>query len=732
MTFKQEVTHCFRNADSAWCGAAILLVLFMQGAFAIWADTPLWLYGDHVFILSPARQMMDWQGFWSSDIIGYPLGQKSTYWPGFEPLLKSLLWLVARLGLDVFATVKTFYILAISFLVASGYVCLRVLGVRDWLAAIGAVSFAVSPYFAMRAANHDFLSIYASAAFGCTLALLICRLADEAGLIRLIRSRFFVLGILIVSTCGLYYAFFSLLMIAVAMLGLAARVQKWGPLLILAGLGIAVVGLLLLGGLGPQILTLLSFGPRREAVEQLRHGLSISDAIYSFDWLPGARHFVGKYDHIRATSLIGEGRAEWPGTLTTLVILASPLLAYWGVSNSKLDRRWADIPIAAMLICVGLIFASRGGVGFLFNELITPAIRGQARIMPLLMFLATFIVLAASDLLLQEPGWARRACVGSVCGALLLSGYASAGQLTWRQKWVAADPIAQALRTSFAQVEAAKDRTGMSAILQLPIISWPEAPFRNGFDSYTHHFGYIFDKRGSKTKWSYGSSDLQPGFFEMRATLRSKNDPAGLASRARKYGFDGLLIEKKPFSARELVNFLGGVASRLPEQCKLFEDDARVLYDIGRAAECRVDSDPEMAITSDFQRDGEDFAVKGFTQSTADGIRALENRADLVMPTPDGSTDLTLQISFDMDGVTAKEKRLMVLVNDATLGTFDIDVTRPVKDRTIVVSIPRSLVKRDGTLAIALELQDPNDAAALKRADSRKLELLLKSIVISR
>jgi hypothetical protein len=32
-----------------------------------------------LFILSPARQMMGWQGFWSSGTIGYPLGQKSTF-----------------------------------------------------------------------------------------------------------------------------------------------------------------------------------------------------------------------------------------------------------------------------------------------------------------------------------------------------------------------------------------------------------------------------------------------------------------------------------------------------------------------------------------------------------------------------------------------------------------------------------------------------------------------------
>jgi hypothetical protein len=352
--------------------------------------------------------------------------------------------------------------------------------------------------------------------------------------------------------------------------------------------------------------------------------------------------------------------------------------------------------------------------------------------MPLLMFLAIFIILAASDILLQEPGWARRACVALVVGALLLSGFASACQLIWRLKWVSADPTAQALIASFAQVEAAKDRAGLSAILQLPIISWPEAPFRNGFDPYTHHFGYIFDKRGSKTNWSYGSSDLQPGFFEMRATLRSENDPAGLAFRALKYGFDGLLIEKKPFTPTQLVNLLGGIASRLPQQCKLFEDDARVLYDIGRAVECRVQDDPTKSIASDFQRDGQDFAVKGFTQSAVDIIRALENRADLVLPTPDGSTDLTLHMSFDIDGVTAREKRLVVLANDAAVGIFDIDVTQPVKDKTIMVSIPRSLVKPGGTPTITLALQDPNTSAFLKRSDSPKLELLLKSIVISR
>jgi hypothetical protein len=53
----------------------------LQGAFSIWTEAPLAMFGDHVFLLAPARQMMEGQGFWSSDIVDFPYGQNNAYWP---------------------------------------------------------------------------------------------------------------------------------------------------------------------------------------------------------------------------------------------------------------------------------------------------------------------------------------------------------------------------------------------------------------------------------------------------------------------------------------------------------------------------------------------------------------------------------------------------------------------------------------------------------------------------
>jgi hypothetical protein len=42
------------------------------------------------------KQLIAGQGFWSSEITGYPYGQSDVYFPTFEPLLKFVLLVPPR------------------------------------------------------------------------------------------------------------------------------------------------------------------------------------------------------------------------------------------------------------------------------------------------------------------------------------------------------------------------------------------------------------------------------------------------------------------------------------------------------------------------------------------------------------------------------------------------------------------------------------------------------------
>ncbi len=93
--------------------------------------------------------------------------------------------LIVRLGFDVFTATKIFYVLGIGAMGGAAFACLRALGIRNLLACVGAVTFTVSPYFQIRALNHDMLSIYVSAAFGAAFALQIAQMEKQEEFFRL-------------------------------------------------------------------------------------------------------------------------------------------------------------------------------------------------------------------------------------------------------------------------------------------------------------------------------------------------------------------------------------------------------------------------------------------------------------------------------------------------------------------------------------------------------------------
>jgi hypothetical protein len=576
--------------DIVCCLIAICVPLALQGALRIWSPQPLSLGGDHAFFLSDLKQMAMGQGFWSSEITGFPYGQIDAYFPTFEPLFRLILWIVASTGVDVFTATKIFYVIGIGAMGAACFACLRALSIGPIFAAVGAVAFTLSPYFQLRALNHDMLSIYVSAAFGAAFSIMIAKTETADEFRKLAVSPLFIIGMIIVATSGLYYAMFSLLLMGIAILSLVARTGRVEPLAIFGGISALVFIALLVGALGPYLSIFLSGAPKRFPVEQFWHGLSISDSMYAFDWIHWVHKHTSHYDLTRPTTLVGEGHHEWPGAVLTLTILVCPLIVLWGIGRTNLDQRIRTIVLAAALICFILIFASRGGLGYLVNELINPSLRAQARIMPLLMFMAIFIVLAAAEYTWASGRKAGRIVVACIIGAILTSSWSARGVLIQHQTATATNPAIQATVASFKALDAAKDRVGVQAILQLPITTWPEAPFRNGYDFYPMRYGFLFDRSDSPTKWSYGVSDRQEGFAKLDAAFKAGFEPADLVKRARSFGYDSILVEKRPYLPTELQSIEDGIAASLPKTCRIYDDADRALYDVGRAPECRLEN----------------------------------------------------------------------------------------------------------------------------------------------
>ena len=221
-------------------GAAISASLALAGAaevLQLWRahlNVPIsGAAGDSMFGLMFVKNMQTTGWFQGTPELGAPFGQDLT---GYPVAVGDLWNMLALKFLSTFlspaATVNVFFILGFPVIAAVAYGCLRLLRVsRPFACALGAV-YALLPYHFLRAEPHLFLSAYYALPVSCVLAVWLYhdRLALWAKSQGMPRTSWAALaGALLLAGTGLYYAAFTLVLLAAAgVLGsLAAR--KWRP-----------------------------------------------------------------------------------------------------------------------------------------------------------------------------------------------------------------------------------------------------------------------------------------------------------------------------------------------------------------------------------------------------------------------------------------------------------------------------------------------------------------------
>ncbi len=110
-------------------------------------------------------------------------------------------------------------------------------------------------------------------------------------------------------------------------------------------------------------------------------------------------------------------------------------------------------------------------------------------------------------------------------------------------------------------------------------MSWPEAFLpRPGYSPYEQQLPYIFDRPDSATRWSYGANDKQAGFQRLKAQTARLD---GLDDRARRMGFDSILLEKRAYDPKTLAAAQSAVDAQAGPACRLYEDQNYALYGLG-------------------------------------------------------------------------------------------------------------------------------------------------------
>ncbi|MGI6856919.1 hypothetical protein [Mesorhizobium sp. 1B3] len=560
----------------------LLASLALIGFFQIPPGSLLFMGGDNVQNFAFAKSYINGDGFRFNTALGFPGVQDTYYFPSFDLSYRLFLWLTSFFTDNPIVSYYALYLVGFSAMYVTSLLAFRWLGMRPWVATIGAALYIVTPYFGFRSLVHDFLALYFSVPLGAALALKIFTLSHHENFRTFLAKPLFWISVIVVATSGLYYAFFSAFFcVFLGVLG-AVKQRRAVPLLLALAIVSIVFPLVLFSGYGIDLPAMLRGDiPQipRDAMSQLSLGLSLAEGLHVLADVPFLSWMYDAYESTRPYLSNVTGLAEWPGVLLTAVVLTSPLLlSLTALSHPPAISRWNALLFACLsCIVIGIIYSINGGLAYYFNMLVSPAIRATARIMPFLTFFSLMFVLTISEICLSSKTYfARRVAPFLIFLALAASAAPAFGVLANKSRLALAQHGVQDNIESIYKMLSAKDRSHIQAVLQLPHVRWPESAPINGLtDPYSLEFPFVLDSPHSITRWSFGGYYTQESFLKINAIIGLRT---GLPQAAIELGFDAIMIEKSAYSATELSTLVRDIITGSQRGCVVHEDDFRIMF----------------------------------------------------------------------------------------------------------------------------------------------------------
>jgi phosphoglycerol transferase len=534
---------------------AVLAVAITGVMLKLWhADLHVPLYyakaGDSVFAAVQAKQILDTGWIYNDRWLGAPFG--GTYYD-FPTL--SLLHLLAQKALIALTqspafALNVYYLASYPLCALSAVYVLRRIGLPPVISIGCGLLYAFIPGHFERNEAHLYYSLY----FFVPLACLVCLwIAQGEALWKRYRGWFvpnrdgwIAIGtMLAIGSDNQYHAFFTLTFLIVAAFIGIARTRRALPALA------TLVLLLCLGcSFGLNVLPSLKYehreGPNPSAFtrfpqEAQIYGLTISQLV-----LPIAQHRDPKlaakrefYDSVFPL-LINENSFVTLGAIGTagfVFLLAAFIL-----------RAGRPIPIhletLAILNGFGLLLATIGGFGALFNYFVWPGFRAYNRISPFIAFFAlaaVAIALRSVRVHLLPPRFSARFALG-MAGLTVLG--------LWDQSSpafvppYAADAAVYTSDDRFVrQIEAVLPDDG--AVFELPYIPFPEHAPVAELDPARQMMPYL---HSSRLRWT--TMAIKGRAAAQWQARVADLDPAGFLAAAVLSGFEGVVVFRDAYPDR--------------------------------------------------------------------------------------------------------------------------------------------------------------------------------------
>jgi hypothetical protein len=505
------------------------------------------------YYLMLAKAMEDHGGYFENPSLGAPFGQDlHDFAVGTDRLNLDLLRLLVLFGSPA-AAVNLFFLLTFPLAAASAFLVFRMLGVARAGAVVCALLFALAPYHFERGEGNLFLSAYWAVPLGAYLVLatlggvpLFRRRKGASGLLSYASGRTLltVAFCLAVASTGIYYAAFTALLLAGAIL--IALVARIGRVAIVGGaVCLALILAVVLLHLSPSIAYRWEHGVNPGAERQPRESevfaLKLSDLVFPVDLhrLEPLARFTAEYK--AATPIRSEPMALGPVAAAGFIWL---LIAGLVVLVGRPAR--AGPPVvqhASAATILAFLIGTVGGISTIIALLVTPQLRAWNRISIFIAFFAFLAVAVALGALGRRlgPDLFRQAAFGAVLVAVLVFGLWN--QVTYNH--VPPYELATSYKLDRAFINEVDRRLPPNAaVFQLPYVPFPES--RQVVDLYENDLlrGYLLSR---DLRWSAGATKGRPEDWV--------DDLAGLPTTtildaAASAGFAGLLIDRYGYADR--------------------------------------------------------------------------------------------------------------------------------------------------------------------------------------
>jgi len=476
--------------------------------------------------------------FWFPHLAA-PLGAVLYDFPTLSALHITLERALIFLSGNAYIALNLLFVLAFPATAVTALYALRRLFVPTLFAVPLALAYSILPARFDRNEGHLYYSTY----WLIPLTVALCVIVARGDLKLTSRGRptrtlyvSLILGILI-GADNQYHAFFAIAFLVLAGVLAYLRTRKMqAP--ILAGAVSCIIGFTVLGQLMPGFIYHRTNGPNPAAFERypeesITYGLQIAQLILPIE---GHRiHFIAsKRQYYDERTGLGPNESSWSsfGFLGTLGFVALIGVVF---VRSRLDIS-SDLETLALMNLWGVLIATVGGFGTLFNFFVAPEIRAYNRISTMLAFICLAGLGLVADSVLRR--WNRKVPLG---GAVALMA-AIVLFAIWDQTAPGMVPPYASDAALFRSDEALTANVEASlapgsALFELPWVRFPESPPVAQLDPENLFRPYLHART---LRFSYGAVDgRDPATWEQ---LVGQMSPKDIVRNTILGGYDGILI----------------------------------------------------------------------------------------------------------------------------------------------------------------------------------------------